>query len=64
MHNLSCLNEFCLHEVEHLTSFDTEARGNSEMAYSEDQAPAGQRYDPVDKYKVFSLTWPASMQIY
>ena len=41
MHNLSCENEFYLHENEKSfpdqrlsTRFDTEARGNSEMAYS------------------------------
>ena len=42
MHNLSCENEFYLHENEKSFSyqrlsteprFDTEARGNSEMAY-------------------------------
>ena len=43
VHNLSCENEFYLHENEKSFSyqrlsteprFDTEARGNSEMAYS------------------------------
>ena len=55
MHKLSCENEIFLHENEKSSNtlkprFDTEARWNSEMAHSEDQAPAGQRYDPVDKY--------------
>ena len=43
MHNLSCENEFYLHENEKsisyqrlstLLHFDTEAQGNKEMAYS------------------------------
>ena len=39
MHNLSCENEFYLHEnkicfpYQRLTLFETEARGNSELAY-------------------------------
>ena len=66
VHNLSCENEFNLYENEKSFSnqrlstyprFDTEARGNSEMAY----------YVwiwAVQYYRAFSLTWPASLQIY
>ena len=66
MHNLSCESEFYLHENDKSFSnqrlstyprFDTEARGNSEMAY----------YFwiwAVQYYRAFSLTWPAWMQIY
>ena len=66
VHNLSCESEFYLHENDKSFSnqrlstyprFDTEARGNSEMAY----------YFwiwAVQYYRAFSLTWPVRMQIY